>query len=137
MYADYGYYTDGYLMGKDPAVPEKEFPFWEKQAREVIEIYTFGRLTADSNLITDKVKDCSCAIAELLYKADSVAQQALNEGAPGPLASYSNDGESGTFDLKESIYTESGKRAEARRLVYKHLGNTGLLYSGLYAEACK
>lgn len=132
MYVDYAYYTSEYLLGREPAVPEKEFPFWEKQAREVIDMYTFGRLTVDSSLISDKVKDCACAITELLYKANSVSEQALKEGAPGPLASYSNDGESGSFDLKESIYTESGKKAEARRLVYQYIGNTGLLYSGLH-----
>lgn len=131
MYADYDYYTEKYLLGKSPAIPAGDFLFWEKQAREEIDRHTFGRLIADPGLISEKVKDCSCALAELLYRANSVAQQALNEGAAGPLASYSNDGESGTFDLKESIYTESGKRAEAKRLIYKYLGNTGLLYSGL------
>lgn len=131
MYVDYAYYTSEYLLGKAPAVPEDEFCFWEKQARGVIDMHTFGRLAVDSNLISDEVKDCACAITELLYKANSVSEQALSEGAPGPLTSYSNDGESGSFDLKESIYTESGKKAEARRLVYQYLGNTGLLYSGL------
>ena len=131
MYADYSYYTKEYLLGKSQAVPEGNFLFYEKQAREVIDKRTFDRLASNPGLISSKVKDCACAIAELLYKADNVAQQALNEGAAGPLASYSNDGESGTFDLKESIYTESGKRAEAKRLIYKYLGNTGLLYSGL------
>ncbi len=35
MYADYGYYTDGYLLGRSPAVPEAVFPYWEKQAERV------------------------------------------------------------------------------------------------------
>ena len=131
MYADYTYYSKEYLLGKSPAVPEEKFLFYEKQAREVIDKRTFDRLVPNPGFVSNKVKDCVCAIAELLYKADTVSQQALNEGAAGPLASYSNDGESGTFDLKESIYTESGKRAEAKRLIYKYLGNTGLLYSGL------
>lgn len=131
MYVDYAYYTSEYLLGKAPAVPEDEFCFWEKQARGVIDMHTFGRLTVDSNLISDKVKDCTCAVVELLYKADSVSEQALNEGAPGPLASYSNDGESGTFDLKESIYTESGKNLKMKQLIYQHLGDTGLLYAGV------
>ena len=132
MYVDYEYYTSGYLLGKKPTVPEGEFCFWEKQARGVIDMHTFGRLTSDPSLVSDKVKDCACAIAELFYRANSVSEQALSEGAPGPLASYSNDGESGSFDLRESIYTESGKKAEARRLVYQYLGNSGLLYSGLH-----
>ena len=131
MYADYTYYVTDYLLGKTPAVPEETFPFFEKQARRVIDMFTHGRLTANPELICEEVKDCTCAITELLYKADSVSEQALNEGAPGPLASYSNDGESGTFDLKESIYTESGKNLKVKQLIYQYLGNTGLLYAGV------
>ena len=131
MYADHDYYISEYLMGKKPAVPEEEFAFFEKQARKVIDVHTFGRMTANPGLICEEVKDCTCAITELLYKADSVSDQAFNNGAPGPLVSYSNDGESGSFDLKESIYTESGKNAKAKQLIYQYLGNTGLLYAGV------
>lgn len=130
-YADYMYYLDSYLMGKEPIVPTADFPYWEKQARREIDARTFGAIQKNQALATDDVKDCTCAVAELLYKADNLAEQARKEGAAGPLASYSNDGESGTYDLKESPYTESGKRAEIQRLIYKYLGNTGLLYAGV------
>lgn len=131
MYADYVYYASGYLLGKSPAVPEEEYDFWEKQARAEIDAYTFGRIGRNEQLISEKVKDCTCAIAELLYKADSVSEQAREAGAAGPLVSYGNDGESGTFDTGQSKYTETGKKAEIRRLLYQYLGNTGLLYSGV------
>lgn len=131
VYADYEYYLDGYLLGKAPAVPDGVFLYWEKQARAEVDARTFGRLRADPGLVSDDVKDCVCAVAELLYKADSIAEQARQEGAAGPLASYSNDGESGTYDLKESVYTESGKKTEIRRLIYRYLANTGLLYAGV------
>lgn len=127
VYADYAYYESGYLLGKAPAVPEDVFQYWEKQARAEIDALTFGRLQKNISLVPEGVKDCTCAVAELLYKANSISEKALQEGAAGPLSSYSNDGESGTFALDESAYTETGKRAELQRLVHKYLGRTGLL----------
>ena len=130
-YVDYEYYVDGYLLGREPAVPEKVFPYWEKQARTEIDKRTFDRIKADETLVSDQVKDCCCELVELLYQADSVAQQTLQNGGSGPLASFSNDGQSGTFDLSQSTYTESGKSCKVREIIYRHLGNTGLLYSGI------
>ena len=136
MYADHEYYLSKYLLGREPAVPEADFQFWEKQARAEVDAYTYGRLKEDASLITDEVKDCVCAVAELLCKSSSLAEASLQEGAAGPLASYSNDGQSATYNLTESIYTESGKRKEIRRLVYQYLGATGLLYAGVRGCCC-
>lgn len=129
MYADYSYYTDGYLLGRSPAVPEAVYPYWEKQAERVLNQYTFSRLASNFGLITDEVKDCACELTELLYQADRSAQQASEQG--GFLQSYSNDGESGTFDLSQSVYTEEGKKKKAREIIFRYLGNTGLLYAGV------
>ena len=131
MYADYRYYTEGYLLGKSPAVPEEIFPYWEKQARNQIEQYTFGRISADSDLISEKVKDCTCELAEFLYQADSVSQHGIQDGAAGPISSYSNDGESASFDLSRSVYTEDGKSKKVKEIIYRYLSNTGLLYAGV------
>ena len=136
MYADHEYYLSDYLLGREPAIPEGDFQFWEKQARAEVDAYTYGRLKEDASLITDEVKDCICAVAELLCKSSSLAEASLQEGAAGPLASYSNDGQSATYNLTESIYTESGKRKEIRRLVYQYLGATGLLYAGVRGCCC-
>lgn len=130
-YADYPYYINGYLIGKSPSVPEEAFPFWEKQAEKELDRVTFGRLKADHGLVSDDVKDCACAIAELLYKADKASSSVDSRGLAGPLVSWSNDGESGSVDLSNSVYTATGKQAEIRRLVFLHLGNTGLLYQGV------
>lgn len=131
MYADYNYYTSGYLLGRNPVILEGVFPFWEKQAAKEIDQRTFGHLTANPALVSEEVKDCACELAELLYQADSVSQQALRQGAAGPMVSYSNDGESGTFDLSQSVYTEEGKARKVREIVRRYLGNTGLLYAGV------
>ena len=129
MYASYNYYESGYLMGRDPKLSEDEFPLWEKQAERVLNQYTFSRLVSNFGLITDEVKDCTCELAELLYQADKSAQQAAEQG--GVLQPYSNDGESGTFDLSQSTFTEEGKQKKIREIIYRYLGNTGLLYSGV------
>ena len=124
MYADRKYYETGYLLGRSPVIPEDIYPYWEKQAERVLNQYTLSRLVADFNLITDEVKDCTCELAE------SVSQKAAEQGG-GLLSSYSNDGESGTFDLSQSSYTEEGKSKKEREIIYKYLGNTGLLYRGM------
>ena len=130
-YADYAYYTSAYLLGRSPLIPEEDFLFWEKRAGMELDAWTFDRLKADSSLISDDVRDCACAITEMLYKADQVASAAESQGLAGPLTSWSNDGNSGSIDVSQSIYTESGKKAEVRRLIYLYLGNTGLLYAGV------
>lgn len=129
MYTSYNYYESGYLMGRDPKLSEDEFPLWEKQAERVLNQYTFSRLASNFGLITDDVKDCACELAELLYQADKSTQQAVEQG--GILQSYSNDGESGTFDVSQSTFTEEGKAKKTREIVYRYLGNTGLLYAGV------
>lgn len=129
MYADRKYYETGYLLGRSPVIPEDVYPYWEKQAERVLNQYTLSRLVTDFNLITDEVKDCTCELAELLYQADTVSQKAAEQGG-GLLSSYSNDGQSGTFDLSQSSYTEEGKKRKTQEIIYKYLGNTGLLYRG-------
>lgn len=131
MYADYQYYISGYLLGKSPSVPKDMFPYWEKQARIQIDRYTYGRVSVDLSLVSEKVKDCTCELAEFLYQADSVVQQGIEEGAAGPVASYSNDGQSASFDLSRSAYTEEGKSKKIKEIIYRHLSNTGLLYAGV------
>lgn len=129
MYVNYGYYESKYLLGREPTVPEDDFMFWEKQTERVLNQHTFGRLTTDTELLTDEVKDCACELAELLYQADKSAQQAAVQG--GVLQSYSNDGESGTFDLSQSTFTEKGKAKKISEIIHRYLGNTGLLYRGV------
>lgn len=129
-YADYNYYTRDYLLGRSPAVPEEEFLFWEREARRQIDAATFDRIP-ELSTIPEQVKECTCAITEFLYKAHTLSEANIAAGIAGPLASWSNDGNSGSIDVSQSIYTESGKKAEIRRLIYLYLGNTGLLYAGV------
>lgn len=130
-YVDYQYYVNNYLLGKDPVVPEKIFSYWEKQARTEVDQATYGRISSHIELVSEQVKDCVCELAELLYQADRVTQEEIQQGAAGPLVSYSNDGESGTFDLSQSAYTETGKGGKIKEILYRYLGNTGLMYAGI------
>lgn len=131
MYAEHEYYLSGYLLGRSPVVPEDVFLFWEKQAEKEIDKCTYGCLRGHMELVSDDVRDCVCELAELLYQADKVSEQTRQQGGVGPLASYSNDGQSGTFDLSHSIYTEEGKAKKVRDIIYKYLSRTGLLYAGV------
>lgn len=130
MYADYEFYTSVYLLGKAPAVPEGAFLYWEREARAQIDLYTFGRVKVMPEP-PEEVKLCTCAVAEVLYKADKAKAEQRESGLVGPLASWSNDGQSGTVDLSNSTLTETGKMKEVRRLIAQYLCNTGLMYRGL------
>lgn len=131
MYADYEYYVANYRMNTPEIVSGLVFAYWEKQAEKELDKRTLGRLRRSPELVTDEVRDCVCEISELLYKADSAWEQATAQGGVGLLTSYSNDGESGTFDVSQSIYSEEGKTKKIRDIIYKHLAYTGLLYSGV------
>ena len=132
MYIEYQYYEEKYLLGKEPVIPDNEFAFWEKQARMIIDERTFDRIKKDEKLLSDKVRDCACAIAEVLYRSEQITQNSVNQGVAGVMTSYSNDGQSASFDVSQSKYTESGKKAEINRLMKLYLGNTGLLYAGVH-----
>ena len=112
QYVTYSYYELRYLLGKDPIVPEEEFMYWEKQTRTEIDKYTFDRIAVDSSLITDRIRDCCCELVELLYQSNQMQQQSIAHGDIGPLVTFNNDGQSGTYDLSKSclLYTSPSPR---------------------------
>ena len=79
----------------------------------------------------EELRLCTCAVAEVLYQAGKAKSEQQESGLAGPLASWSNDGQSGTVDLSNSTLTETGKMKEVRRLIAQYLCNTGLMYRGL------
>lgn len=130
MYADYSYYTTEYLCGRGATVPDTEWDFWEKQARQTVDLVTFDRIPK-LDAIPVPVSECICELAELFYNADRISRQGLSDGVAGVLVNYSNDGQSGTFDLTGSAYTPEGCRTRAAQIIRKHLLNTGLMYTGV------
>lgn len=128
LYVSYMYYEN---YSDPPVIKEDFWEYWESQAEREVDKKTFGRLRKDPALITEPVKQCICEIAELLYKAEEIAEQAWQQGGAGLLESYNNDGESGTFDLSQSAYTEEGKARKIREIIYRYLSFTGLMYAGV------
>ena len=43
MYADYEYYEKEYLLGKEPVIVERDYLYYEKQARAEVDKITFNR----------------------------------------------------------------------------------------------
>lgn len=130
-YADYDYYIRSYLAGMEPVMTDPEFSFFEKQAETEIDRYTHRRIRSNLAALDDTVRECACEITELLYEADKAARAQMQSGLAGPLVSWSNDGNSGAVDLSQSNFTESGKRAKIREIIYRYLSDTGLLYAGV------
>lgn len=125
IYANEEYYFNEYLAGKDSTIPSGSFSYYARKASRQIDRYTYGRLQTVWE-VTDDVKECCCEIAEYLYSCD---QQEIRTGG---LVSYSNDGESGTFDT--ASYTKKEKNAKVRSAIRNYLADTGLLYQGRYPE---
>lgn len=130
MYASLSDY-ESYSGKKEPLIPGGSWTYWERRAEGEIDKRTMGRLKTDPMLVTEAVKKCTCEIAELLYQANEFSEQARQQGGAGPLSSYSNDGESGTFDLSQSVYTEDGKDRKVKEIIYRYLAFSGLLYAGV------
>lgn len=130
-YADYPYYENTYRAGMNPVITDEDiFSFWEKKARREVDLVTFNRIQVLEE-IPEAVMDCVCELAELLYQADKLDNQGLSEGVAGPLTSYSNDGQSGSYDVSQSLYTADGRKKEVNRIIRSYLLHTGLMYKGV------
>ncbi|MEE1448559.1 hypothetical protein [Faecalitalea cylindroides] len=133
MYVNYSYYLDTYLVVREPLIEEKDFYYWEKQAERELDHVTFDRVRKDKSLINESVMDCICELTEYLFKQSEYVQAISSDGIEGNLASYSNDGESASFDLsgKKEMYSESSKSSRIYGIISKYLSRTGLMYRGL------
>ena len=133
MYVNYSYYLDTYLAYRDPIVEEKDFYYWERQAERELDHVTFDRIRKDKSLINENVMDCLCELTEYLFKQSKYVQAISSDGSVGNLDSYSNDGESASFDLsgQKEMYSEQVRQRKVFDIINKYLSRTGLLYRGL------
>lgn len=120
-YADEGFYTDRYLLGRKPVI-SAGFDFYSRQASQVIDSYTFGRLKQTAK-IPEAVRLCCCELAEAEFfrekqKRDSGGKTSEKIGTYS--VSFASSGES------DSAYTR-----EQEAIVMKWLGGTGLCYQGV------
>lgn len=68
-YVTYEYYKHDFLQGREPMIEEEEFDYYSTQATLRIKERTF----TNSDIYHDhpNVKDCTCAIAELVKLNDA------------------------------------------------------------------
>lgn len=122
-YVDYTYYTTEYLQGMTALIPSTDFGYYELQARTYIKDVTLNK--SDDNSTLTEVKNCTCAIAEALFKQ---AKSKSESGNDGNLASEKVGEYSVSYKSKSVVMAEN--EAEKKDIVRRYLGITGLLYRG-------
>ena len=121
VYADEAYYKNNYLSGKEAAITAA-FDHYASQASQLIDCYTYGRISGED--IPEEVKQCCCELAELTYR-DEASEQSIGSG----ISSESVQGWSRSYESAEA--RKSALAGAQKRCIYKWLSNTGLLYSGV------
>ena len=121
IYADEEFYIGIYLLGKKPVI-SAGFDFYSRQASQVIDSYTFGRLKQTAK-IPEAVRLCCCELAEAelsreKQKRDSGGKTSEKIGTYS--VSFASSGE------RDSAYAR-----EQEAIVMKWLGGTGLCYQGV------
>lgn len=115
----YAIYTDytTWLGGRTPVLTSTDFSFYALAATFKIYSATFGNIP---NTIPENVKQCTCALAEEIYKLEQ------RKG----ISSENNDGYSISYD---TTVTADGVIEDIIRtmLVDYNLADTNLLYRGL------
>ena len=125
-YVDYTYYTGTY---GGSTIPTTAFTKYENKAERKVNADTFGEII-EAETYMDDVKKCTCEVAEEFY----IFENAKSDNGM-VLKSFSNDGESGTFD--ESFMTEDAVSKRIGKIVKEWLVNTGLLYRGCNSAESK
>lgn len=121
IYADEVFYVEKYLLGRKPVITA-DFSFYARQANQIIDQYTFGRL-ADAEEVPEVVQMCCCELAEAGFQREK--QQKAASGK----TSEKNGTYSVTFGTAQE--TASAAANEQRSIIMKWLGNTGLCYRGV------
>ena len=121
VYADEKFYMEQYLSGRKSAI-SVGFGFYARQASQVIDRYTFGRLEKMKQ-IPESVKMCCCELAEAEYIREKQRKDSGGKTSE-KIGTYSVSFET----TQESVATFA---QEQRAIVMKWLENTGLCYQGV------
>ena len=123
IYADENFYKEKYLLGRKPVI-STGFLFYARQASQIIDQYTFGRLenVGEAN-IPEGVKMCCCELAEVVLQSE---KQKNDSGGK-------TSEKIGTYSVTFGSASESSNAAanERRSIVMKWLAQTGLCYQGV------
>lgn len=121
IYADETFYTEEYLMGRKPVI-RSGFSFYARQASQIIDQYTFGRLSGAA-AVPDAVRLCCCELAESEYRRE-MQQQTAGGKISEKICTYSVSYGTGQEAAGASA-------AEQRGIIMKWLEETGLCYRGV------
>lgn len=116
---DFNYYREKYY---GDSIPQEEFKKYEKKARTNVSGLTFGKIDVMDVDEDEKVKDCICAVADIIYKNDAIPS------AKYGISSESTDGHSVSYGKAK---TKEELNDEILSTVQLYLADTGLLYGGV------
>lgn len=121
IYADGEFYKEKYLLSRKPVI-SAGFSFYARQASQVIDGYTFGRLDEAAD-ISEAVRMCCCELAEAEYRREK--QQKDSGGKISEKV--------GTYSVSFAAAQDAAAAAcrEQRDITMKWLGDTGLCYQGV------
>lgn len=121
IYADEDFYKDKYLLGRKPVI-STGFPFYARQASQVIDRYTFGRLAVQAE-VPEEVQMCCCELAEAAYRHEKAEKDSSGKTSE----------KIGTYSVSYGSAQEISAAAagKERQIVMKWLEHTGLCYQGV------
>ena len=120
-YATEQNYLNEYLMGRKPVI-RTGFDYYARQASQVIDTYTFGRVKTLQE-VTEPVRLCCCELAEAICQQEKQNREAAGKSSE----------KVGTYSVSFSSASEAKQAAdrEQRGIVMKWLAGTGLCYQGV------
>lgn len=120
-YADEAFYQNNYLLGKKPVI-RAGFDYYARQASQMIDRYTFGRLKEREEML-EVVRLCCCELAEAEYRREKLQRETAGKTSE----------KVGTYSVSFSSASEAMQAAdrEQRGIVMKWLADTGLCYRGV------
>lgn len=121
IYADEAFYQNEYLLGRKPVI-SAGFPYYARQASQVIDQYTFGRLDG-LPVVSEDIKMCCCELAEAEYRREK-RQKDSGGKTSEKVGTYSV-----SFESAQESFQSAAK--EQRDIVMKWLADTGLCYLGV------
>lgn len=120
-YADYVFYVTEFAGN---IIPNEEFQRVIAKASAYIKNITFSRV--DESNVPEEVKAAACAVAEVIYKAESSTEGEKKSETVGKLSvSYVTEQADG--QIKEKVL-----RKKQYAAAYPYLATTGLLYRGCF-----
>lgn len=121
IYADEEFYKDKYLLGRKPVI-SAGFPYYARQASQMIDRYTYNRLTGMTK-IPEEVQLCCCELAEAGYRQEKTEKEASGKTSE-KIGTYSASFGSAQEQSEAMIRKQ-------RQIIMKWLEHTGLCYQGV------